>query len=75
MKANLRVLTFSFEGKYSENAIYQKLLGLKSKEEEEDRKKHSSFSTTTLKLPNELPSVENTLKTLSAKVEITLRQN
>jgi hypothetical protein len=74
LKANLRVLTFSFEGKYSENAIYQKLLGLKSKEEE-DRKKHSSFSTTTLKLPNELPSVENTLKTLSAKVEITLRQN
>jgi hypothetical protein len=74
LKANLRVLTFSFEGKYSENAIYQKLLGLKSKEEE-DRKKHSSSSTTTLKLPNELPSVENTLKTLSATVEITLRQN
>jgi hypothetical protein len=73
LKTNLRVLSLSFEGKYSENAIYQKLLGLKSKEEE-DRKKHSS-SSTTLKLPNELPSVENTLKTLSATVEITLRQN
>ena len=71
MKTNLRVLSLSFEGKCSENAIYQKLLGLKSKEE--DRKKHSS--STTLKLPNELPSVENTLKTLSATVEITLRQN
>jgi hypothetical protein len=74
LKTNLRVLSLSFEGKYSENAIYQKLLGLKSKEEE-DRKKHSSSTTTTLKLPNELPSVENTLKTLSATVEITLRQN
>jgi hypothetical protein len=75
LKTNLRVLSLSFEGKYNENAIYQKLLGLKSKEEE-DRKKHSSSSsTTTLKLPNELPSVENTLKTLSATVEITLRQN
>ena len=73
MKADLRVLAFSFDGKYSENAIHQKFLdlGLESKEEE-DRKKRSS-STVILKLPAELPSVEDTLKTLSAAVEIALR--
>jgi integrase len=60
---------------YSENAIYQKPLDLGLLKEEEDRKKHSS-STTSLKLSNELSSVEETLKTagvrgteLNAKVE------
>ena len=60
---DLRVLAFSFENKYSENAVYQKLLdlGLLS---EEDRKKHSS--STILELPPELPSVEEELKKLVA---------
>jgi hypothetical protein len=57
-----------FKGAYSENAVYQKLLdlGLISKEEE-DRKKHSSSSK--LKLPVELPSIEETLKTLAAALK------
>jgi hypothetical protein len=60
---DLRVLAFSFDGKYSENAVYQKLLDLGLLKEEEDRKKHSS-SSSKLVLPAELPSVEMTLKTL-----------
>lgn len=64
------VLSSRFVGRYSSNAVYQKLLdlGLISKEEEA-RKKHSSSSTTKLKLPAELPSVEETLKTLSAALK------
>jgi len=65
---DLRVLAFSLEGKYSENAVYQKLLDLGLLREEEDRKKQSS-SSTALKLPSELPSVEDTLKDLNAAVE------
>ncbi len=64
----LGVLAFSFDGKYSENAVYQKLLDMGLLKEEEDRKKQSS-SSTTLKLPSELPSVEDTLKDLCAAVE------
>jgi hypothetical protein len=62
------VLSFSFDGKYSENAIYQKLLEL-GLSKEEDRKKHSSSSALKLKLPAELPSVEDTLKKLSAALK------
>jgi hypothetical protein len=60
------VLSISFNGKYSPNAVYQKLLdlGLISKEEEARKKRTSS--STKLKLPKELPSVEETLKTLCA---------
>lgn len=66
---DLGVLSSSFDGKYSPNAVYQKLLdlGLISKEEEV-RKKRSS-SSTALKLPDELPSVEETLKTLAAALK------
>ena len=66
---DLRVLAFSFDGKYSENAVYQKLLDLGLLREEEDRKNHSSSSTLALKRPLELPSVEDTLKDLNAAVE------
>lgn len=65
---DLRVLAFSFDSQYSENAIYQKLLDLGLLKEEEDRKKHSS-SSTKLELPDELPSVEETLKTLAAALK------
>lgn len=65
---DLRVLAFSFDDKYSENAVYQKLLDLGSLKEEEDSK-HNSSSSTALKLPSELPSVEDTLKVLNAAVE------
>jgi hypothetical protein len=58
----LRVLAFSFENKYTENAVYQKLLdlGLLS---DEDRKKHSSSAN--VELPAELPSIEEELKKLT----------
>ena len=66
---DLRVIAFNFDGKYSENAIYQKLLdlGLISKEEETQREHPSS--STVLKLPEELPSVEEALKTLAATLK------
>jgi hypothetical protein len=66
---DLGVLASSFDGKYSENAIYQKLLdlGMIEKEEEETGKKCSSSSF--LELPDELPSVEETLKTLAAALK------
>jgi hypothetical protein len=52
----------------SENAIYQKPLDLGLLKEEEDRKKHSSSSSSTsLKLSNELSSVEETLKTAGVR--------
>jgi len=70
-KRDYGVLSAAFQGKYSENAIYQKLLdlGLISKEEEA-KKKHSSSSTTNLKRPAELPSVEEVLKTLAAALKM-----
>jgi hypothetical protein len=62
------VLAFSLEFKYSQNAIYQKLLdlGLISREEEGGKIcASSSFKD----LPNELPSVETMLKKLAAAIE------
>jgi len=65
---NLRVLAFSFEGKYTENAIYQKLLDLGLLKEEEDCKRHSS-SSPKIVLPEDLPSIEETVKTLAGTME------
>ena len=66
----LRILAFSFDGKYTENAIYQKLLDLGLLKEEEDSKHYSSSSSTfKIELPKELPSVEETLKTLAGALE------
>ena len=64
----LRVLAFSFDGKYTENAIYQKMLDLDILKEEE-ASKHNFSSSSKLELPKELPSVEETLKTLAAALE------
>jgi hypothetical protein len=58
----LRVLAFSFENRYSENAVYQKLLDLGLLSEEE-RKKHSSSINP--ELLAELPSIEEELKKLA----------
>ena len=70
---SFRVLSFNFEFKYSENAIYQKLLdlGILKEEEANAKKTTSSSSTLTVKLamPKELPSIEETLKTLSAALK------
>jgi hypothetical protein len=63
----LRVLAFSFDGKYTENAIYQKMLDLGILKEEDS--KHNFSSSSKLELPEELPSVEETLKILAAALE------
>jgi hypothetical protein len=68
----LRVLAFSFEGKYAENAIYQKLLdlGLLLKEEEEQKfLLSSSSSTTNLEYSPELPSIEEACKLIEVGFE------
>jgi hypothetical protein len=68
------VLSFNFEGRYSQNAIYQKLLdlGLLSKEEEGlgNFSSSSSFSCSpaALELPAELPSIEEMLKKLAGAI-------
>ncbi len=63
------VLSFSFDGKYSANAVYQKLMDLGLISKEEEVRKNRSSSSTALKLPAELPSVEETLKTLAAALK------
>ena len=65
-----RALAAALGGRYSANAVYQKLrdLGLLSKEEEaKPRRSSSSFAA--LKLPADLPSVEEQLKVLAAAVK------
>jgi hypothetical protein len=66
---DLRVLSFSFDGRYSENAVYQKLLDLGLLREEEEERKKQSSSSFKLELPKELPSVEETLMTLSGALK------
>jgi hypothetical protein len=56
------VLSFNVEGRYSQNAIYQKLLdlGLLSKEDGLGNfSSSSSCSPAALELPDELPSIED----------------
>jgi hypothetical protein len=65
---DLRVLAFSFEGKYSEEGIRQKLLKLGLLREQQQSKNLCCYSSK-LELPTELPSVEETLKTLSAALK------
>jgi hypothetical protein len=62
---SVEALVFSFDGQYTKDAIYKKIerLGLEVVDEE---KKNLSTTTSKLELPEELPSVEETLKTLSA---------
>jgi hypothetical protein len=66
--ADLRVLAFSFDGKYTENAIYQKLSDIGLLKEEEDCKPHFS-SSSKLELPKDMPSIEDTVKILAAALE------
>ena len=68
---DVKVLALGFNGKYSENAVYQKLLdlGLLQKEEERGQESGSSSTLATVKLPDELPSIEETLKTLAGALK------
>jgi hypothetical protein len=60
-------LVFSFDGQYTKDAIYKKMerLGLEVVDEE----KKNISTTTSLELPEELPSVEETLLKLSAALK------
>jgi hypothetical protein len=69
MTTDLRVLAFSFDGEYTENAVYQKLLHLGILKEEDKKLPPSSSSQIQIVLPEELPSIENTLKILNSAVE------
>jgi hypothetical protein len=62
---SLRVLAFSLEGKYTEEAIRQKLINLGLLREQQQLKNDCCCSSE-LELPAELPCVEETLKTLAA---------
>jgi hypothetical protein len=61
-------LVFSFDGQYTKDAIYKKIerLGLEVVDEE----KKNVSTTTSLELPAELPSVEETLLKLSAVLAV-----
>ena len=61
-------LVFSFDGQYTKDAIYKKIerLGLEVVDEE---KKTASTTTSKIELPEELPSVEETLKTLAGALK------
>jgi hypothetical protein len=65
---DLRVLAFSFDNKYTEEAIRQKLIKLGLLKEQQ--LKHVCCCSPNLTLPEELPSVEETLKTLAAALEV-----
>lgn len=62
------VLSSSFNAKYSPEGVRQKLMSLGLLEEQQQRKNVSCCSSK-LVLPAELPSVEETLKTLSAALK------
>ena len=61
-------LVFSFNGQYTKDAIYKKIeqLGLEVVDEE----KKNVSTTTSLELPEELPSIEETLMKLSAALAV-----
>ena len=66
--SDLRVLAFSLDGKYSEEGIRQKLIKLELLKEQQQRKNLCCCSSK-LVLPEELPSIEMTLKTLAAALK------
>ncbi len=65
---DLRVLASSFDGKYSEEGIRQKLIKFGLLREQQQQKNQCCCSSK-LELPEELPSVEETLKTLVAALK------
>jgi len=61
---------FSFDGEYSEQAVRQKLVRMGLLKEEVGTSATISLpSSSNIVLPNELPSVEDTLKTLAAALK------
>jgi hypothetical protein len=66
---DFRVLAFSFDGRYTEEAIRQKLLKFGLLKEQQQPKNSNCCCSTQLELPEELPSIEETLKMLAAALE------
>ncbi len=66
---DLGVLAFSFNGEYTEEAIRQKLIKLGLVKEQQQPKNSNCCCSTQLELPKDLPSIEETLKTLAAALE------
>jgi hypothetical protein len=66
---DLGVLAFSFNGDYTEEAIRQKLIKLGLVKEQQQQKNSNCCCSTQLELPEELPSIEETLKMLAAALE------
>ncbi len=64
MGVSLDALVFSFEGRYSRNAIYQKMIDLGLREEEVPCAESSS--SLEVKLPEDLRSIEEVMKLLDA---------
>jgi hypothetical protein len=71
MGFSLDALVFSFEDRYSKNEIYQKMIDLGLREEEDSVQ--GTSSSLELKLPAELPSAEEAMKHISATLT-TLKQ-
>jgi hypothetical protein len=66
---DLSVLAFSFDGRYTQEAIRQKLLKLGLVKEQQQPKNSNCCCSTELALPQDLPSIEETLKILAAALE------
>ena len=66
---DLRVLAFSFDGGYTEEAIRQKLIKLGLFKEQQQSEKFICCCSTELELPKDLPSIEETLRILAAALE------
>ncbi len=65
---NLGVLAFSLDGRYTEEAIRQKLIKLGLLKEQQQSAANCCCSSD-LELPEEMPSVEEALKTLCAALK------
>jgi hypothetical protein len=64
---DLRVLAFSLEGRYTEEAVRQKLIKLGLIEQQQTAANRCCSSN--LEIPEEMPSVEEALKTLCAALK------
>jgi len=67
---DIGVLVFSFDGRYTEQAVRHKLIRLGLLKEEEGQSQIAPCPPSSeLELPEELPSVEEALKTLAAALK------
>jgi hypothetical protein len=69
MGIGIETIVFSFEGKYTKDALVQKMFDLKLKTSREEKieisRKKTIFSSSKLDLPADLPTVEEALQILA----------